>query len=230
MLNRFAIVKPSEFLLKKLQEQEVEFEEFYEPNSKTKDQESGKDESESDGESEALLNSQCNYMQTQDVLGMMSQDQDNNLNLTSNFKSRAIIIRGIHLHGLMLNLLNTYKPHNKNVKIVAPYSFNNSIHKTCDIISNSLVSSTKSSDEQTYSLVLKGLYDLHSVKKILRLLCEKYQGDDVGSNSTFDIKIYLKTLRHSETLNWPYGVSTSIKQLKAKVSKREAAKFYVEYN
>ena len=119
-----------------------------------------------------------------------------------------------------------YVNHIKNkAKLVAPYSFVNSVHKSAAISYNGKVMSSKSTSKDSYSLEFKGLYQIKDVKQVLKILVEKLQKDKDKNT----LKLSFKTLRNSESLNWVVKQRSSIKRIEA-VIQEDDVKYYVDYN
>ena len=239
--KRFAIVgHPSEILVNALKKQDVMFQQYFKPkkedkleknsNGKLKDHFYEEDILSDEEISEVNLN---NYANTQDVFGYFNPSQDDDLghiHIQKEVDPTTLIIEGIHLHGLVLSLMGLCKPHLKQVKLVAPYSFRNSVHKSADIKYNGKVITSSSSKIDTYSLDLNGIYTFSTIKSILKLFTEKLALEVERSDF---LKINCTTFKYSESLNWPDNKQSSIQQVRAVIQKKEDranTKFYIKYN
>lgn len=173
--KRFAIVgNPSDKLIEMLTDARVRFNKFKRPVSKVPTREKG------DGtliEDFGLQEEPVTYRDEVDLL---------NINLIRDTDPTTLLIEEFDLHGLVNILINLCTPYLKEVKLVASYSFTNSVHRTADITYNGKVHmhkdtsklnsedrSEETKSQDWYGVELKGMYSFGTVKRLAELFTNR---------------------------------------------------------
>lgn len=169
--KRYAIVaNPSKTLLEKLSDSKIVFETYKKPNSK------------------ADVDPELEISQHLDFSEEIRYDELNliNINLTKESEPVCVVIRDTDVHVLMNALLNLCIPYFKEVKLVAQYSFCNSVHRTAEIqykgkvlmrkaVVNSEKTSSADKEPTWYSVELTGMYTFDTVKNLAKLFTNRIQ-------------------------------------------------------
>lgn len=145
--------------------------------------------------------SQANYANTQDLFRMVNvQSQENDLvdiNILKSVEPTTIMVEGKDIHALMNALMNQCKPYMKDVKLVASFSFTNSVHKTANISFNEKLCVTKPVDGdnkapvQWFGIDLNGFYSFGTIKNLVNLfkrkLTKSLQSNDSDASESLKI-------------------------------------------
>lgn len=229
--KRYAIVaNPSKTLLEKLSDSKIVFETYKKPNSK------------------ADVDPELEISQHLDFSEEIRYDELNliNINLTKESEPVCVVIRDTDVHVLMNALLNLCIPYFKEVKLVAQYSFCNSVHRTAEIqykgkvlmrkaVVNSEKTSSADKEPTWYSVELTGMYTFDTVKNLAKLFTNRIQKNlEEDQECTNDeLKVSWKTAKSSESLNWISTGVKSVHNIKVNVSKEDntvSTKYYVKFN
>lgn len=162
-----AVTNPSEALLKKLEEEKVPFETHFERgwmNTQNDDDEF---------EDKTVYHIENGELK-KDELSLFD------IKLIGKGEKKTILIEDLcGIHALMNTLLNLCLPYLKEVKLVAAYSFTNSVHRNADIEYNGKVVMKKnlnkaisetSEEPDWYSVELRGIFSYITVKTLVKLL------------------------------------------------------------
>lgn len=184
--KRFAVVgNPSDKLIEMLTEAKVRFNKFKKPVTKVPTKEKG------DGtliDDFGLQEEPATYRDEVDLI---------NINLVRDTDPTTLLIEDFDLHGLVNILINLCTPYLKEVKLVASYSFTNSVHRTADITYNGKVHmhrdtskfNTSDRPEETklqdwYGVELKGMYSFGTVKRLAELFTNRLTKNLKSSNDS----------------------------------------------
>ena len=196
---------------------------------------------------------QPNYVSTQEIfsrLNLESQDQSIDITLLKDHDPCAILIEEIDLHGLINALLIHWKPYNKEVRLVASFSFTNSMHKSAEIISNgpiitqtnkanfsNIIDKPKVVKDNTdwFGINMSGIYSLKTLKSLASLLktrlIKSLESNITKQNET--IIISWTAIESSNSLNWIDKNLKPIKKIIVEIDKEDngeiITKFKVKY-
>lgn len=169
--KRFAIIaNPSQTLLEKLSDSRISFETYKKPNSKVA----------KDPELEISQHLELSEEIRYDELNLI------NINLTKESEPLCVVVRDTDVHVLMNALLNLCIPYLKQVKLIAQYSFCNSVHRTAEIqykgkvlmrkaIVNGEEASLKDKEPTWYSVELTGMYTFDTLKNLAKLFTTRIE-------------------------------------------------------
>ncbi|CAI2367768.1 unnamed protein product [Moneuplotes crassus] len=196
--EKFAVVtNPSEPLMKKLEDQKVPLEIFKSPDSDSTEDEEFRD---------STIFSFKNGEIKKDELNLFD------INLVDDVERKTVLIKQQDgVHALMNALLNLCPPYLKEVKLVASYSFTNSVHRNADIEYNGKMLMKKSLNtfgvETTkqpdwYSVELRGIFSFMTLKNLVQLLETRVRQKIIQGNETEVVRVSCATGKTSEGVNW----------------------------